>query len=676
MKKTLNITIDGINIFAEEGTTILEAAKSKGIEIPTLCYHPRLEPMGHCRICIVQVEGFERPMTSCDNPIFEGMSVTTDTPKIREMRNQILEFALATHPYKDCLTCVRTGTCELQEKAYCFQSKLPEQISRKVPVEKTADNPYIVKDEEKCILCGRCIQVCRTNTGRFVYEMIGNGVNTRVVPTNNGVESSLEDAGCIFCGQCIEVCPVAAITEKERFAGGREWELKNVPGICVECSLGCYLERQLSDGNLIKVTVPAEGDKVSWLCKKGKFGLVDHQNEKKATVPIKIDDGKKIEISYDEAIRAIADRLSALKETNNNGKIAVYTDGRLSCEEYYLLHRFSRNVLETEYIFPGLEPAWVEAYTKLREIAGIGVNNPTPFNIRNAEAVMIIGSGLEDSHPVADMAVRQAARYGNAGIVCITSEPEKFSAWNKNVIAVDQGHETDILVAMSAVLKGEEISKAAERAGIAESYLITALELMKNKKSVIIATPSFFKSADSLAVNALLDLAESGRQIEKGRSNLLLLSSAVNAIGIFETGLLPVGKKEKTEKVESRVISTQTLEEEIKDGKIAGLLLLGEEFKLANDLNPGFLAVITANEAEYAKYADYIIPGRLIIEKDGFFVNASNQVRFNEAAWEPESVIVEGWKIIADLARAMGVKWSYNSLKDVREEMENLVSAG
>ncbi|MFU8794806.1 MAG: 2Fe-2S iron-sulfur cluster-binding protein, partial [Dethiobacteria bacterium] len=258
MKKTVSVTIDDQRIIADEGTTILEAARQNNIDIPTLCHHPRLEPMGHCRICIVEVEGMKRPVTSCDNPVTDGMVIKTDSSRLRTMRSRIIELSLSTHPYKDCLTCVRTGSCELQEKAYEYQVNLPDQLSRDIPSGDNCDNRDIIRDEEKCILCGRCIQVCRSGPGRFVYSMIGNGVNTRVAPVKDGKVVNLEEAGCIFCGQCVDLCPVAALTETGRSSGGREWELDKLQGVCNECSLGCYFERYSSDRKLIRITVPRD----------------------------------------------------------------------------------------------------------------------------------------------------------------------------------------------------------------------------------------------------------------------------------------------------------------------------------------------------------------------------------------------------------------------------------
>ncbi|NMA92234.1 MAG: 2Fe-2S iron-sulfur cluster binding domain-containing protein, partial [Firmicutes bacterium] len=122
--KTVKLTINGREVLSMEGATILEASRENGIHIPTLCYHPRLRPLGQCRICLVEVEGLDKPVTACDNMVQEGMAVTTDTPAIRRAREEILSLLLSTHPFEDCLTCEKSGACELQESAYTFQVEL------------------------------------------------------------------------------------------------------------------------------------------------------------------------------------------------------------------------------------------------------------------------------------------------------------------------------------------------------------------------------------------------------------------------------------------------------------------------------------------------------------------------------------------------------------------------
>ncbi len=672
MNKTVGLIIDGKKIYAEEGTTILEAARQNGLNIPTLCYHPRLKPLGHCRVCIVSVEGIKRPVTSCDNPVTDGMNVTTDTAELAAMRRDILELSLATHPYQDCLTCVRTGTCELQGNAYCFQANLPKQLERDVPTEDEKDNPYLVRDEEKCILCGRCIQVCRSGPGRFVYEMIGSGVNTRVVPYRDGEVVSLEEAGCIFCGQCVDVCPVAALTEKGRDRGGREWELKAVAGVCIECSLGCYLERQVYGGEVIKVTVPAEGDKVSWLCIKGKYGYKKANGHKRLTTALKLnrEKGSYKKTAREDALKDAAEKILDLKESHGADALAVLASGQLSIEENYLLQKFARHVLGTTNVDLGAEQSWVKAFSGLREIVGPGaLAGPTPFDLSRAETIIVIGSDLEESHPVADMAVGRAGRFGDALIVRTVSEHKKPAAWEEINFSLENKTEPDFIKALLELLRGANSKDIAGKGAFDRVSLEKTAALISGPNSYLVVGSSFFKTADLKAAADLLELGKESGLVEKGRSRMLLLSSFSNAGGVLAAGGTPAAGPGFTALTNKNGLSREEVFAAVQEGTLKGILSFGPVPAGLHEKGLEYLAAINEFD-EDAGGADVLLPAQDIEAKEGLFVNASGMARLNNAALMADNGRAEDWRLICELAILMGAKWDYKSLDEVRKEME------
>ncbi len=220
----VNLTINGKQIQAPQGSSVLEAARAAGIYIPTLCYHPELRAEGACRLCMVEASGARTLVASCVYPVSEGMVVNTNTAKVREARKTVVELLLANHP-KDCLSCQKSGDCELQKIAADLgMRKIRFEGGETKAHTIDCSNPSLVRDQEKCILCGRCIRICRDVQGMNVYSFAGRGFGTIV---STAFEHDLKDAACTYCGQCASVCPTGAIVEKDDTE--KVWEAINDP---------------------------------------------------------------------------------------------------------------------------------------------------------------------------------------------------------------------------------------------------------------------------------------------------------------------------------------------------------------------------------------------------------------------------------------------------------------
>jgi formate dehydrogenase alpha subunit len=343
----LNITINGQKVSAQAGCTIFDAAREANIEIPALCDHPALAPIGACRMCLVEVKGQRTLQTACTFPITDGMEVQTHTPKVVDARRFVLELLLSDHPL-DCMTCDSNGTCELQDLMYEYgvkETRFPgEQHS--YPVEDP--NPFIQRDYNKCILCRRCVRACQEINGVEAIGLIWRGFRSKPGTVFDG---NLEDSSCEFCGMCVEMCPTGALLPKVALGKGRPWQLKQTKSICPYCGVGCELTYWTRDNKIVKATSSWEGPaNHGSTCVKGRFGwdYVNHPDRLKT--PLIKKDGKFVEATWDEALDLVADKLAGIKKQHGGDAIALLSSAKCTNEENYLMQKFARAVLETNNI--------------------------------------------------------------------------------------------------------------------------------------------------------------------------------------------------------------------------------------------------------------------------------------------------------------------------------------
>ncbi len=662
--KAVSLTIDGKHVHAAAGTTILEAARKSGIEIPALCYHPRLRPLGHCRLCIVEVEGVAAPVTSCDNEIQEGMVVTTSTPQLEAMRKEIISLMLSDHPYADCLTCEKSGACDLQERTYNWQVELPELI-RALPVTGD-DNPYIVRDEAKCILCGRCLRVCRDYAGRNVFGLLSGGIESRITPYRAGEAVSLEEAGCIFCGQCVDVCPVGALTERDRTAAGREWELRPYSGVCLECSLGCPVHRHFAGEKLVRVTGTEENGR---LCRKGKFNAVAGAEKDLLTAPLIRGEGGFRETSYEEALQAAGRAFLEIKKKRRPAALAVIAGGRCSNEESYLLQKLGREVMETAHVDLGVKPALAEALCALEDVAGPAASGPSFDDLLNAGAIFVLGKDLASTNPVAAMAVEQACRLGGAALVQVSPAGRELDAWERLVLQPRPGTEGDLFRALAALVQGEGAADLIKETGLEEAPLSRAAHLLSRGKTVVLICPSFFETAGGGWVEPLLKAARAAGQLERGRSSLLFLAEEGNARGIVETGGAPQLLPGCVRLNGKAGLNREQIMAAVEAGEIKGLFAVLDG--MAGPLPPGFefLAVQCASRSAVPAEADVVFPATPLHLKEGSFTNSAGERRLNLAEPGAAGGIWPEWRVIAALTAVMGGSSDYGTLQDLQEEI-------
>ena len=270
MRKELKITIDGRELTATEGQSILEVAREGGIHIPSLCYYPRLRSTGACRVCVVEVEGGRALMPACATPVErDGTVVHTGNERVLVARRLSVELLLASGNH-DCPNCASNGQCELQDLAYELEIEHPRFPIQPPDLPFDHSNPMIVRDLNKCVLCGRCVRGCQEVQVNQVIQFGFRGPDTKIV---TGGDTDYADSTCVFCGECVQLCPVGAISEKQRMPFGKAFEEEVVRSVCTYCGTGCVVNLHTINGRIVRVTgdEDAEANRGS-LCVKGRFG--------------------------------------------------------------------------------------------------------------------------------------------------------------------------------------------------------------------------------------------------------------------------------------------------------------------------------------------------------------------------------------------------------------------
>lgn len=348
MDKEVTITIDGKKVNARTNQTILEVARLAGVHIPTLCYYPRLSPTGACRVCVVQVEGARSLVAACSGLIDrDGMVVHTETDEVVRSRKMSVELLLASGNH-DCPNCASNGRCELQNLAQELDIEHPRFPieSPKIPFDNS--NPMIVRDLNKCVLCGRCVRGCNDVQVNRVIEFGYRGGRSKIV---TGGDVDYAYSNCVFCGECVQLCPVGALAEKQRMPYGKAWEEKVVTTVCTYCGTGCSLDLHLIDGRIVRVTGTEDSvvNKGS-LCVKGRFGNDFVYHKDRLTTPLIKDNGSFREAGWDEALDLVARKLGKIKQEHGPDSLAGFSSARCTNEENYLFMKFMRGALGTNNV--------------------------------------------------------------------------------------------------------------------------------------------------------------------------------------------------------------------------------------------------------------------------------------------------------------------------------------
>jgi NADH-quinone oxidoreductase subunit G len=626
----VNLEIDGVKVEVPEGTLVVDAAKKVGIHIPVFCYHPKLEPVGMCRMCLVEIGRpvvdrstgeFERDAsgalkigfgpkleTACTVPVSEGMVVRGFTENVKRARKDILEFLLTSHPL-DCPICDKGGECPLQnltmdfgpgKSRFIYDEK--QRLAKQVPL-----GDLIYLDRERCIQCGRCVRFQNEIVDDPVIGFAQRGRALQIVSFSNpGFDS-------YFSGNTTDICPVGALTTTDFRFQARPWELNAAASICQQCPVGCNLtvnvrrEHKTGGTIVVKRILPRQNEWVNeiWICDKGRFAYHYAENSERLTKPLARRDGEFSPVTWEEATSLVAQQL---KQAGSG--LLTLASGRLSNEDLFNLKQLTDHLGGTSGLYTEMAGGDL--------VAQVGVGEGTNFSdLGVGSAVLVVASDLEEEAPIYWLRVKQAAERG-AKLIVVNPRRTKTERHAAQVLRYPYGSEAAMVLALINSLSAkrpdlpEEVRSMARPAEIraAAKTLAEAENLIVLFGSEGIGLEASHALAQACA-NLLIATDHTGRP----NNGMIAVWPRANDQGAWDMGFRPL------DDLPNALKSSRAL-------YIAGADPAGDDPQLAKGIeSAGFLVVQDLFLTETAKLADVVLPAQSFLERDGSLTSGERRVQ-------------------------------------------------
>jgi len=691
--------INGKESEFEDGISILDAAKKTGIEIPTLCNDKRLKPIGACRLCLVEINGQSKPITSCNTAITNGMQIETSTPELENAREFNLKMLAHNYPYS---AFEQHSDKHFHKLAQDYHLTKEDFLNEKTNGKTDQTHPYIEVDMSRCIHCNRCVRICEQVQGRFVWQVMNRGSQTVIVPD---ASPQLKDSSCVSCGACVDTCPTGALEDKSvlQFGEPASW----TKTVCPYCGTGCEMNVGTKNDHIVQIK-PALDAPVNHghLCVKGRyaFGFVDSKD--RVTEPMIREKGEWRTVSWDEALQFTADKLKKIAAANGKQSIGVLGSARATNEENYLAQKFARVCLETNNVDCCARVCHTPSAAAIKTMLGTGAATNSFNDVELANAIMICGANPTENHPIVGERIRQAAIRKTAKLIVIDPRKTELTKYADVHLQIRAGTNVLIFNSIANVIVEEnlfdpefvnervnefeeycEFIKEFSPESVAEKCEVSAEDIRKAARIYANAKPAMtvhglgmtehFQGTEG--VMCIVNLALLTGNLGKRGAGVNPLRGQNNVQGSAQmgcdpanlTGIIPLDDgRALFESVwnapvpHEKGLNLMQMMDSAAVGELKALWTIGYDIYLTNAdahdteraLRSMELVIVQdmfMNETA-REFAHVFLPAASSYEKDGTFMNGERRVQRIRKAVTPRGNSKSDWEIICELAKAMG----------------------
>ncbi len=727
----VTLEIDGRTVTVAEGTSVMRATATAGINIPKLCATDSLEPFGSCRMCLVQIEGARGYPASCTTPVAEGMQVCTQNEKLADIRRGIAELYISDHPL-DCLTCAANGDCELQDTVGAVglrEVRYGYQGENHLDSIKDRSNPYFSFDPAKCIVCSRCVRACEEVQGTFALTIDGRGFASKVSPGQN---QAFLDSECVSCGACVQACPTATLMEDSVIRHGQPEH--SVITTCAYCGVGCSFRTDIKGEQVVRM-VPDKNGRANHghSCVKGRFAFGYATHKDRITKPMirdKITDPWQ-EVNWQEAIQFAADKLKQIQAKYGRDSIGGITSSRCTNEETYLVQKLVRAGFGNNNVDTCARVCHSPTGYGLKNTFGEASGTQNFDSVNKADVILVIGANPTDGHPVFGSMMKHRLRLGAKLIVIdprninLVKSPHVKADYHLKLrpgtnvavinalahVIVTEGLADEQFVAdrcdresyekwKDFIAKSENAPEAvADLTGVAAQTIRAAARLYATggNAAIYYGLGVTEHSQGSTTVIGIANLAMATGNIGREGVGVNPLRGQNNVQGSCDMGSFPhelvgyrhVSDQQTRESFENAWGVTLQSEPGLRipnmfaaalDGSFKGLYVQGEDIAQSDpDIQHVHHALremecIIVQELflnETAKFAHVFLPGSSFLEKNGTFTNAERRISPVRKVMRPLGG-KEDWQITQDLANAMGYPMNYRNPSEIMTEIAQL----